>query len=141
MRKIFDSWAAGGELPAVATRLGLRLVSYVPDRVTFEMHVGLEHANPMGTLHGGVLCDLADAALGTAFGSGLADGETMTTIDLKMNFFRPFWSGLIRAEGRVLRRGHTLGYVECELTDERGRLVAKASSTMMTLRGDKAEGR
>jgi uncharacterized protein (TIGR00369 family) len=47
------------------------------------------HANPMGTLHGGILCDIADAAMGMAFASTLAPGESFTTIELKINFFRP----------------------------------------------------
>jgi len=141
MRRIFEKWAEGGEAPAIAKLIGLRVASYAPDHVTLEMDAGPQHANPMGTLHGGILCDIADAAMGTAFGSGLQDDESMTTIELKMNFFRPFWNGLVRAEGHVIRRGRSVGYAECELKDDRGRLIAKAASTIMTLRGDKAEGR
>jgi acyl-coenzyme A thioesterase PaaI-like protein len=44
---------------------------------------GPQHANPMGTLHGGVLCDLADAAMGMAFASTLAPGESFTTMALE----------------------------------------------------------
>ena len=95
----------------------------------------------MGTLHGGVFCDLADAAMGTAWVTGLKEGETCTTIELKMNYFRPVWSGKLIAEARVLRRGKNVGYVECEVRDAEGRLVAKASSSLMTLRGEKAAGR
>jgi uncharacterized protein (TIGR00369 family) len=141
VRSIFEKWAAGGEHPPIAQLVGFRLHSYAPDHVILEMEAGPRHANPMGTLHGGILCDIADAAMGTAFGSGLQEGESMTTIELKINFFRPFWNGLLRAEAHVLRRGKSVGYVECEIKDDRGRLVAKAGSTLMTLRGDKAAGR
>ncbi len=141
MRKIFEKWATGGEEPAIAKLIGFRLHSYQSDHVTLEMEAGPQHSNPMGTLHGGILCDIADAAMGTAFGSGLEEGESMTTVELKMNYFRPFWNGLLRAEARVVRRGHSIGYVECEIKDERGRLVAKAASTLMTLRHEKASGR
>ena len=99
------------------------------------------HANPMGTLHGGILCDIADAAMGMAFASTLAPGESFTTIELKINFFRPVWDARLRAEGKVVRRGSTIGYAECEIADEGGRLVAKASSTCMALRGERAKGR
>jgi len=106
-----------------------------------EFEAGPQHANSMGTLHGGVFCDVADAAMGTAWASGLVDGETCTTIELKINFFRPFRTGKLTAEARVLRRGRSIGYVECDMRDEQGRLLARAGSTCMTLRGDQAAGR
>ena len=40
----------------------------------------------MGTLHGGVLCDIADAAMGIAYSSNLDEGESFTTLELKINF-------------------------------------------------------
>jgi len=83
------------------------------------------------------------------YNNGLSDnGNVMNwnatgtqTIELKINFFRPVWETRLRAEGKVLRRGSTIGYIECEITDESGRLVAKASSTCMALRGERARGR
>jgi uncharacterized protein (TIGR00369 family) len=95
----------------------------------------------MGTVHGGVLCDLADAAMGTAYASTLVDGETFTTLELKINFLRPVWRATLRAEGRVVQGGRTVGMVECDVFDERERLVARASSTCLTLRGEQATGR
>ena len=102
---------------------------------------GLQHANPMGTLHGGILCDIADAAMGMAFASTLAPEESFTTVELKVNFFRPIWQAQLKAEGTVVQRGRTIGYVECDITDEEDRLVAKAASTCMVLRGQKSAGR
>ena len=67
--------------------------------------------------------------------------ESFTTIELKINFFRPVWEARLRAEGKVVRRGNIVGYIECEITDEAGHLVAKSSSTCMVLRGDRAKGR
>jgi uncharacterized protein (TIGR00369 family) len=133
-----------GEAPPapVAKYVGFTLTSVEPGRATFVLEVDLSrHANPMGTLHGGILCDVADAAMGVAWASELEDGESFTTLELKTNFFKPVWKGKLRAEGRVLRRGKTVGMVECEVLDEGGSLVAKASSTCMTLRGDQAKGR
>jgi uncharacterized protein (TIGR00369 family) len=95
----------------------------------------------MGTLHGGILCDIADAAMGIAFASTLAPDESFTTIELKINFFRPVWEAALKAEGKVVKRGSGVGYVECEITDEKQRLVAKAASTCMVLRGQSAQGR
>jgi uncharacterized protein (TIGR00369 family) len=84
---------------------------------------------------------IADAAMGMAFASTLAPEESFTTVELKINFFRPVWHAQLRAEGMVVRRGGTIGYVECIITDEKNRLVAKAASTCMVLRGQKASGR
>jgi uncharacterized protein (TIGR00369 family) len=95
----------------------------------------------MGTLHGGVICDVADAAMGTAYASVLGEGESFTTLELKINFLRPFWSGKLLATGRVVKSGKTIGLTECDVTDAEGRLVARAMSTCMTLRGDVSEGR
>ena len=95
----------------------------------------------MGTLHGGVLCDLADAAMGMAFTSTLAPDESFTTISLGIHFFRPVWNAQLRAEARVMSRGKTVGYVECEVTDGDGKLVAKANSTCFVLRGEQAKVR
>ena len=63
----------------------------------------------MGTLHGGALCDIADAAMGMAWASTLGEGETFTTLELKINFLKPVWSGTLRAVGRVVKAGHTVG--------------------------------
>lgn len=132
-----------GEHPPapVATLVGFRLVEVAPGRARFEMEAGPQHANPMGTLHGGVLCDVADAAMGVAWGSELDEGETFTTLELKINFLRPVWKAKLVAEARVVRRGRTVGLVECDVRDDKGDLVARASSTCMTLRGDMAKGR
>jgi uncharacterized protein (TIGR00369 family) len=95
----------------------------------------------MGTLHGGVLCDLADAAMGMAFASTLAPDESFTTTALTINFFRPVWDATLRAEARVVNRGKSLGYLECELVDQTGRLIAKATSSCVVLRGEQAKAR
>ena len=74
----------------------------------------------MGTLHGGVLHDLADAAMGMVSASTLAADGSFTTITLSINFFRPVWQTRLRAEARVVNRGKNMGYVECEVTDPNG---------------------
>jgi uncharacterized protein (TIGR00369 family) len=134
--------AAPEEFPApIGKLLGLTITSRGTGRATVEFEASERYANPMGTLHGGVLCDLADAAMGVAYLSTLAEGETGTTIELKINFLRPVWNGKLRAEGKVVRAGKVVGLIECDIFDERHRLIARASSTCMTLRGQLAEGR
>jgi len=127
--------------PPIATLIGFTLTSVEPGRAVVELAADDRHANPMGTLHGGVLCDIADAAMGMAYAATLGEGETFTTLELKINFLKPVWRGKLVAEGRVVTAGQTVGLVECDITDERARLVARASSTCMTLREAQAMGR
>jgi uncharacterized protein (TIGR00369 family) len=130
------------KFPAPIGRLlGLTIISSGAGRATVEFGASERYANPMGTLHGGVLCDLADAAMGVAYLGTLADGETFTSIELKINFLRPVWNAKLRAQARVVRAGKVVGLVECDILDERQRLVARASSTCMTLQGRLAQGR
>ena len=127
--------------PPVASLIGFTLLSIEPGRAVIELVADERHANPMGTVHGGILCDIADAAMGIAYAGTLAEGESFTTVELKINFLRPVWRGRLVATGHVVHGGRTTGLVECDVHDEEGRLVARASSTCMTLRGAMANGR
>jgi uncharacterized protein (TIGR00369 family) len=127
--------------PPVADLIGFEFVYAREGSSRMELEVTDRHANPMGTVHGGILCDLADAAMGTAYASTLADGESFATLELKINFLRPCWTGRIVAEARLVSGGRTIGLTEVDLRDANGRLVARATSTCMTLRGDAATGR
>jgi uncharacterized protein (TIGR00369 family) len=119
--------------PPIARFLGFAMKSLEPGHAVFEMEVDERLHNPMGTLHGGVYCDLADAAMGYAYAATLGEGESFTTVELKINFFRPVRRGKLIAEARVVRAGSTLGYVECDVKDQDGKLTAKAASTCMKL--------
>jgi uncharacterized protein (TIGR00369 family) len=127
--------------PPIAELLGMRLVSAGSGEAIIVMDVSEQHANPMGTLHGGVLCDLADLAMGAAYASTLAENESFTTLELKINFLKPVWNARLRANGRVVRSGRTVALIECDVMDETGSLVARASSTCLVLRDDRATGR
>lgn len=134
---------ARGELPPApaAKLIGFRLSEVRHGEAVVELEADERHHNPMGTLHGGVLCDVADAAMGIAYASTLEEHESFTTLELKINFLKPVWKAKLRAVGRVVKRGRTIGLVECDVTDEKDSLVARASSTCMTLRGEEAKGR
>lgn len=127
--------------PPVATLVGFTLVAVEPGSAVVELEATERHANPMGTLHGGIFCDVADAAMGMAWAATLDEGETFTTLELKINFLKPVWTGKLTATGRVVKGGRTVGLVECDVVDDKQRLVARASSTVMTLRNEQAAGR
>lgn len=129
------------EPPPIAKLVGLEMVSIEVGRSVFELQAEPRHANPMGTLHGGVLCDLADLALGTAMATSLEADETFTSLDLSIKFLKPIWKSRLRATAQIVKRTRTLGLLECDVTDEGGSLVARVYSTCMVLRGDEAKGR
>jgi uncharacterized protein (TIGR00369 family) len=125
----------------IATLIGFRVEQIGDGRAVALLETGPQHANPMGTLHGGILCDLTDAAMGMAFVSTLAADESFTTLALSINFFRPVWRSELRAEARIINRGKNFGYVECDVSDQDGKRVAKATSTCVVLRGEQARVR
>jgi uncharacterized protein (TIGR00369 family) len=127
--------------PPVAELIGFELVEAGAGECTMRLEAEERHANPMGTLHGGILCDIADGAMGMAFFSTLEEGETFTTLELKINYLRPFWTGTLLAHGTVISRGKTVGLTECRIVDDQERLIAHATSTCMALRGDMGQGR
>ena len=136
----FRERAKANDVP-VARLIGFEAKDIRDGRATVMLSAGPQHANPMGTLHGGILCDIADAAMGMAFASTLAPEESFTTVELKINYLRPVWQARLKAEGIVVQRGRTMGYLECSITDDENRVVAKAASTCMVLRDQKASGR
>jgi uncharacterized protein (TIGR00369 family) len=125
--------------PPISRFLGFVIRSIEPGRAVFEMEVDERHHNPMGTLHGGIYGDLADAAMGYAYAATLGEGESFTTVELKINFLRAVRKSTLRAEANVVKAGSTLGYVECDVKDDTGRLVAKAACTCIKLRMDRKD--
>ncbi|HET6404361.1 MAG TPA: PaaI family thioesterase [Candidatus Thermoplasmatota archaeon] len=118
----------------VARLLGMRLASAGPGIATFTMQVDERHHNPMGSVHGGILGDLADAAMGYAVISTLAPDETFTTLEFKVNFLRPAFAGALRCQARVESRGKTIAYAVADVLNEEDKVVAKAVSTNLIVR-------
>ena len=127
--------------PPIASLIGFRITRADMGLAVIEMDAEKRHANPMGTLHGGVICDLSDLAMGASMATTLEDEESFTTLDLTSKFFKPIWNARLRATGRVVKRTRSLGLIECDVEDDKGSLVAKVYSSCMVLRGDEAHGR
>lgn len=123
----------------VAKLLGMRLTSAGPGLATFELECDERHHNPMGSVHGGVLSDLADITLGYAVISTLGQDETFSTLELKTNFLRPFFRGRLRCHARVESRGKTIVYATADILNEEGKIVAKALSTNIVQKGDASD--
>jgi uncharacterized protein (TIGR00369 family) len=96
-------------------------------RAVVELNVDSRLNNPMGKVHGGVLALLSDCAMGIAFGRTLEPNQDFSTIDLHIHFMRPVRGKLITATGTLIQRGLRVGYVECNIVDDGGRLIARSS--------------
>lgn len=125
--------------PPIAQLLGFQVTNFCDGCTTIEMDITKKYWNPMRTLHGGVYCDLADAAMGFSFLTTLNEDELFTTVDLRINYLRSVTTGKLIASSKIIKRGKRLGYMECEIVDEKGELVAKASSTCIIQKRIKPE--
>ncbi len=119
--KVYSALKAGQPpSPAIGT-LGIRLRSIEESRAVLEMDVDEHLHNLSGTMHGGVMVDIADAAMGIAVASTLKPDEDMTTIELKMSFMRPHI------------RGRRIAFTEAVLTNTKKEVLAKCSGTWLIM--------
>src|SRR5215472_17287293 len=109
--------------------LGARISEAEPGRVVLELIAGPDHRHGGGVVQGGVITQIADAAMGMSLATLQEDGVWNTTIELKINFLRPVVEGRLRAIGRVIEMRQTLRFSEADVLDDRERLIARASST------------
>jgi uncharacterized protein (TIGR00369 family) len=98
-------------------------------RVTVRMPVDARHKQAHGVVHGGVLAALADTAGGLATYMACPRGTRVATVEMKINFLEAVEAGTVFAEAEVVRRGRHIAVVDCDMRDDRGRLVAKALMT------------
>jgi len=125
--------------PPITTLIGFSLVSVEPGLAVVELPIDERHVNPFGNVHGGLICDIADAAMGAAYHSTLTDQEICSTLELKVSFLRPAPASTLRAEGRVIKAGKSVGFLECDVKDTEGNLIARATSTLMRLKNTPGE--
>lgn len=126
----------------ISQTLGIKLSEIDEGRATVRMETSKElHSNQQGTIHGGLICELADAAIGTAHSTLINEGESFTSIELKINFYRPVFGSVLSAKAKPLQKGKNISHYLCEVIREDGKIAALVTSTVMTLRGEKAIGR
>jgi uncharacterized protein (TIGR00369 family) len=109
------------------------VVEVGPGTVTFRCRPDESHYNPIGTVHGGLVCTLLDSALGCATHTTLPAGTGYTSIEIKVNYLRPVTvdSGPLICTGRVTKPGSRVAFAEGEVLDSRGRVVATASGSLL----------
>jgi uncharacterized protein (TIGR00369 family) len=132
--RVFTAWKTG-KAPSPATEtLGISISRLGKGRSVMEMDVDETFHNLSGTMHGGVMSDIADAAMGIALATTLSNEEDFTTIEFKMSFLRPHVKGLLRAEGSLAKRGRRIAFTEAVLTNSRREVVARSSGTCLLLK-------
>jgi len=126
---------AAGPPVAVADLLGMRPVLVEHGTVAFACEADPRFANPMGTVHGGIIATLLDSALGCAVQTVLPDGAGYTTLSLELKYLRPVAvdAGELRATGTVVHAGRRQATAEARLTDASGRLLATATTTCLVM--------
>lgn len=97
--------------------------------MTLRMPVEALHKQVHGVVHGGVLAALADTAGGLATYMACPRGTRVATVEMKINFLEAVEAGTVFAEAEVVRRGRHIAVVDCDVRDDRGRLVTKALMT------------
>ena len=126
-----------GELPyaAIARTLDFQLLEVDEGRALFQGTPGPAHLNPMGGVHGGWYATLLDSALGCAVHTQLPAGVGYTSIEIKINYLRGVnaASGLLTAHGWVTKPGRRVAFVDGDLRDASGRLVATATGSCLII--------
>ena len=124
-----------GEIPEppIARTIGFEQFQAKPGQVTVTLRPTEHHLNPLGTVHGGVICTLLDTVCGCAVHTTLDAGTGYTSLDLNTRFLRPVTAatGVIRCVGEVIARGSRTATAQARLVDERDRLLAHATSTCL----------
>lgn len=127
---------------AISQLLGFRILAVGEASAELELEAdAARHGNQQGTVHGGLLCELADAAIGTAHSTLMQAEQSFTSIDLKATFLRPVWRSRLRARAWAEHRGRTISHYQCEIRREDDKVVARIASAVMTLQGGPAQGR
>ena len=124
-----------GEGPRAGWRetIGARIAEVEEGRVVIELDADAKHRHEGGVVQGGIITQIADAAMGMSLLTMQPDDQSNTTIELKINFLRPVVAGRLRAVGRVVELKRTLLFSEADVVDEAGKLVARASSTCLAI--------
>ena len=127
--------AFGGGGPGIGRTMNFSIVTLEAGRVVFEGRPSEAVYNPIGTVHGGYAATLLDSACGCVVHSMLGDGQSYTTLELKVAYHRAIRAetGPVFAEGKIVSLGRRAAFAEARLTDAAGRLYASATSSLLIM--------
>lgn len=121
--------------PPIAELLGMTMTSVSKGEVVFTLPPHPSHFNPIGGVHGGILCTVLDTVTGCAAHSTLEAGWGYTSIDINVSYLRGvnMDSGVVTFTGRVTKGGRRVIFTEAEGVDAAGHLVATATSSLLVM--------
>lgn len=121
--------------PPIAMLFGMQIREVEVGRVVFECEPDESAYNPIGVVHGGLVCTLSDTVAGCAVHTTLDAGVAYTSIDINVSYLRPVTkdSGVLRATGHITKPGRRIAYCSAEIVDQAGKVVATASSSCLVM--------
>jgi acyl-CoA thioesterase len=125
--------AKGREANPFFVLMGIDVISFGGGEAVISMTVRPDMHNGAGWLQGGVYTALADEAMALALTTLLADGEHIATISETTQYFKGVRDGTVRAEGRVVRKGHAVAFAEGEVTGADGTLLARTTASFAVM--------
>lgn len=132
----FLSAMRDGKLPhqPIAQLLGIEIVSIGAGDITFRCSPDGSTYNPLGTVHGGLVCTLLDSACGWAAHTLMPKGSSCPSIEIKVSYLRPVRSGeTLTAHGWVIKSGARVIFTAAEAKNQDGKVVAAANSSLLVL--------
>ena len=118
--------------------LGMELIDFKKGWAKVRLPFETKLTNPTGIAHGGSLFSAADGAAAMAAMGTVEKGEIVTTIEMKINYVKPFIGGSVVAEARVVHKGSNIALGDVDVLNEKGELIAKGQATYMILKTEKA---
>lgn len=131
----WDSMHGRAAIPPVGELLGWTLEHLDAQagtaRVRYEAKP--QFTNPLGNVQGGLIAAMLDDAMGPALVATLGPGQFAPTLEMKVSYLAPAKVGPLWAHGRVLKRRRTNGFVEGDLVDADGKVLARATATVLII--------
>jgi uncharacterized protein (TIGR00369 family) len=126
-----NSFLTSQPSPSCAELLGWELIAEYPDdgRIEIAFHPTAQMLNPRGTVQGGFVAAMLDDLMGTAFITLTNGAEAPVTLDMNVSFLNPVMHGRVTGKGRVIKRSRSTAFLEAELFDLDGNLLARSTST------------
>jgi len=109
--------------------LGMELTEIKKGWAKIRLPFSEKLANGIGVAHGGAIFSPADSAVGMALLGMLRKDENISTLEMKINYLRPFTAGELIAEAKIVHRGTTTAIGDVEVKDGKGNLIAKGLAT------------
>jgi uncharacterized protein (TIGR00369 family) len=125
--------------PPIADLIGFKVVEAAKGKIVIELVCNEKMVNSLGAIQGGITATIADASMGMAAMTLMDDAHYAITVELKINFLRQPGMEKLVSTGRIVHPGRKVMMGEAEVVSEKGKLVAKATSTLMVLEGGPAD--